>query len=77
VTITSFIPFFAPLLMFLRVGLIEVPIWEVLLSVGILVGTIIFIAIIGAKVYKGGVLLYGKSNSYKDIKRAIQLTKKE
>jgi ABC-2 type transport system permease protein len=77
VIITSYIPFFAPLIMFLRVGLVEVPLWEVLLSVGILIGTIIILAIIGAKVYKGGVLLYGKSNSFKDIKKAIQLTKKE
>ncbi|WP_042149194.1 ABC transporter permease [Paucisalibacillus sp. EB02] len=77
VTITSYIPFFAPLIMFLRVGLMEVPLWEILLSVGILVGTIILLAIIGAKVYKGGVLLYGRSSSFKDIKKAIQLTKKE
>ncbi|WP_026905656.1 ABC transporter permease [Paucisalibacillus globulus] len=77
VIITSYIPFFAPLLMFLRVGLVDVPIWEVLISVGILVGTIILLAIIGAKVYKGGVLLYGNSNPFKDIKKAVQLTKKD
>jgi ABC-2 type transport system permease protein len=77
VKLTSYIPFFTPLIMFLRVGLVDVPLWEVLLSVGILVGTIILLGIIGAKVYKGGVLLYGNSNPLKDIKKAIQLTKKE
>lgn len=77
VTVTSFIPFFAPMLMFIRVGILDVPIWEVFLSVGILIGTIILFAIVGAKVYKGGVLLYGKSSSFKDIRKAILLTKKE
>jgi ABC-2 type transport system permease protein len=77
VTITSYIPFFAPMLMFIRIGLLEIPIWEVFLSVGILVGTIILFAIIGAKVYKGGVLMYGNSSSLKDIKKAMKLTKKE
>lgn len=76
VTIGSYIPFFTPMLMFVRVGLLDIAIWEVLLSVGIMVATILLIAIIGAKVYRGGVLLYDKSTSFKDIKKALQLTKK-
>ncbi|WP_106498110.1 ABC transporter permease [Lentibacillus sp. Marseille-P4043] len=77
VKISSYIPFFSPMLMFLRVGMLDVPAWEVALSLGILVVTIILFAIIGARVYKGGVLMYGKSSSLKDFKRAIQLSKKE
>lgn len=76
VTIGSYIPFFTPMLMFVRVGLLDIAMWEVLLSVGIMVATILLIAIIGAKVYRGGVLLYDKSTSFKDIKKALQLTKK-
>ncbi|MBM7694054.1 ABC-2 type transport system permease protein [Peribacillus deserti] len=71
IKIMSFIPFFSPMLMFLRVGMLEIPIWEVLLSVGLLIVTIIVLAIFGARVYKGGVLLYGKSSSFKDIKKAL------
>lgn len=77
VVITSYIPFFSPMLMLLRVGMLEVPIWEVLVSIGILVGTIIILALLAARVYRGGVLMYGSSNSLKDIKRAIALSKKE
>jgi ABC-2 type transport system permease protein len=76
ITVTSFIPFFAPMIMFLRVGMLNVPIWEVALSIGVLVATIGFFAYFGAKVYRGGVLMYGKSTSFKDIKKALQLTKK-
>jgi ABC-2 type transport system permease protein len=77
IKVTSYIPFFSPMLMFIRVGLLDTAIWEVLLSVGILIVTIIVFAVIGARVYKGGVLLYGKSSSLKDIKKALQLTKRE
>src|SRR5699024_5840233 len=34
ITITSFIPFFAPMIMFLRVGMLEVPVWQISLSIG-------------------------------------------
>jgi ABC-2 type transport system permease protein len=77
ITVTSFIPFFAPMIMFLRVGMLNLPMWEIALSIGLLVGTIVLLAIFGARVYRGGVLMYGKSNSFKDIKKALQLTKNE
>jgi ABC-2 type transport system permease protein len=77
VTITSYIPFFTPMLMFMRVGMLNLAFWEPILGIIILVATIMILAIFGARVYKGGVLMYGKSNSYKDIKKALQLTKKE
>ncbi|MRG86910.1 ABC transporter permease [Salinibacillus xinjiangensis] len=77
VTITSYIPFFTPIIMFVRVGMLDVPIWEIALSIGILLVTIFIFAKIAAKVFKGGVLMYGPSSSLKDIKRAIQLTKKD
>lgn len=77
VNISSFIPFFSPMLMFLRVGMLDVPIWEVSLSIGILIGSIALLGIFGARVYKGGVLMYGRSNSLKDFKKALALSKKE
>ena len=77
VTITSYIPFFTPMLMFMRVGMLTLPVWEPILGIAVLLLSIIILAVFGARVYKGGVLMYGKSNSYKDIKKALQLTKKE
>ncbi|THE11087.1 ABC transporter permease [Bacillus timonensis] len=77
ITITSYIPFFAPMIMFLRVGMLTLPAWEIALSIGILVLTITLLAIFGARVYRGGVLMYGKSSSFKDIKKALQLTKND
>ncbi|HWJ77856.1 MAG TPA: ABC transporter permease [Niallia sp.] len=77
VTITSYIPFFTPMLMFMRVGMLNLPLWEPIVGIAILVVSIVILAVFGARVYKGGVLMYGKSNSYKDIKKALQLTKKD
>lgn len=75
ITITSYIPFFAPMIMFLRVGMLNVPFWEVAVSIGILLATIAALAVIGARVYKGGVLIYGKSSPLKDIRKALRLSK--
>lgn len=77
VKVSSFIPFFTPMVMFLRVGMLDIPVWETALSIGILAASIIVLAIIGAKVYKGGVLMYGKSSSLKDFRKALILSKKE
>ncbi|OZU87912.1 hypothetical protein CIL03_14515 [Virgibacillus indicus] len=77
VTVSSYIPFFSPMVMFLRVGMLDIPAWEIALSIGILVATIILLAVIGARVYKGGVLMYGRSSSFKDLKKAMALSKKD
>ncbi|KRF59776.1 hypothetical protein ASG97_20510 [Bacillus sp. Soil745] len=76
ITITSFIPFFTPMIMFLRVGMLEVPFWEIAISIAVLILTIVLLGIIGAKIYRGGVLMYGSSKSLKSIKNALQLSKK-
>lgn len=77
ITITSYIPFFTPMIMFLRIGMLEIPTWEIALSIAILITTIILFSLIGARIYRGGVLMYGPSRSLKDIRNAFLLTKKE
>ncbi|MED3780181.1 ABC transporter permease [Heyndrickxia sporothermodurans] len=77
VTVTSYIPFFTPMIMFLRVGMLDLPLWVGLSGVAVLIISIIIMAIIGARIYRGGVLMYGKSNSLKNIKKALQLSKNE
>ncbi|WP_422122711.1 ABC transporter permease [Planococcus sp. X10-3] len=77
VTISSYIPFFAPLVMFLRVGMLDIPLWEPLLSIAIMLATIGVLGWFGARVYRGGVLMYGSSQSLKDIGKAIHLGNKK
>lgn len=77
ITISSYIPFFAPIIMFLRVTMLSIPIWSVLISIGIMLATIVFLGFIGSRIYRGGVLMYGSSNTFKDLIRIFHLTKKE
>ena len=71
VTILSFVPFFAPMLMFLRVMLVDVAVWEVALSIGLLIGTIGVTLWIGSKFYRVGVLFYG-TNAIKQWREILQ-----
>jgi ABC-2 type transport system permease protein len=75
VTVTSYIPFFTPMIMFMRMGMLDLPIWQGLIGILILVVSILVLALIGARIYRGGVLMYGKTNYIKNIKRALQLSK--
>ncbi|WP_456271929.1 ABC transporter permease [Bacillus sp. AK031] len=76
VSVASYIPFFTPMVMFLRVGMLNIAAWEPILGIAVLLLSILLLGWFGARVYRGGVLMYGKSNSFKDIKKAIELTKK-
>ncbi|MCC2929207.1 ABC transporter permease [Bacillus sp. LBG-1-113] len=75
ITVTSFIPFFTPMIMFLRVGMLDIPFWQAAVGIGITLLTIILLAVIGARIYKGGVLIYGNSSAFKAIKQALRLAK--
>ncbi|EHL78766.1 ABC transporter permease [Bacillus smithii] len=77
VTVASYIPFFTPMIMFMRYGLLGIPTWKVLVGIAIMIVSIIILAVMGARIYRGGVLMYGTSSSLKNIKTAFLLTKKE
>ncbi|SIS47362.1 ABC transporter permease [Salimicrobium flavidum] len=77
IIIASYIPFFTPFVMFTRMGVGDVALWETLVSLGLLVGTIFLLGIIGARIYRGGVLMYSSASLLKNVKEAMQLSKKE
>lgn len=77
ITISSYIPFFAPIIMFLRVTMLNISFWAVFISIAIMIATIVLLGLIGSRIYRGGVLLYGSSNTFKDLIRVFHLTKKE
>lgn len=76
ITITSYIPFFTPMIMFLRIGMLDVPAWEIILSIVLLLITLVLFSLLSARIYRGGVLMYGPSRSLRDFKKAFMLTKK-
>lgn len=59
----SMIPFTSPITMMMRIPF-GVPLWEILLSMGLLVAGFIFSTWVAGKIYKTGILMYGKKISY-------------
>jgi ABC-2 type transport system permease protein len=70
-TVFSFIPFTSPVVMLMRIPF-GVPIWEQLVSFLILVGTFIFTVWFAAKIYRVGILMYGKKPTYKELFKWIK-----
>ena len=62
----SMIPFTSPLSMMVRIPF-GVPIWQIVVSVILLAGTFVLMTWIAAKIYRTGILMYGKKLSYKEI----------
>jgi len=72
VEILSFVPLFTPVLMFLRIGLSDPALWEVVLAIGINIAFILVVGWIAAKVYRAGVLMYGKRPAFKEVWKAMR-----
>ena len=62
----SMIPFTSPISMMVRIPF-GVPIWQIVLSVVLLAGTFVAMTWIAAKIYRTGILMYGKKLTYKEI----------
>ncbi len=62
----SMIPFTSPMVMMARAPF-GVPAWEMALSIVILIGTFLLMTLISSKIYRVGILMYGKKASWKEI----------
>ena len=62
----SMIPFTSPVVMMVRIPF-GVPWWQMALSASLLVATFLGMTWVAAKVYRTGILMYGKKASYKEI----------
>ena len=67
--VLSLIPLFTPMLMLARVAISDPPWWQVALSIGLLVVTIYGVILFSARVFRAGILMYGKRPSLREIFR--------
>ncbi len=65
-TVFSFIPLTSPVVMLMRIPF-GVPLWQQGLSLLLLIGTFILAVWFAAKIYRVGILMYGKKPTYKDL----------
>ena len=67
----SLIPFTSPMVMMVRIPF-DVPMWQLGLSLGLLVLTIVATTWLSAKIYRVGILMYGKKPTVKEIVKWIK-----
>jgi ABC-2 type transport system permease protein len=72
VRIFTIFPLTSPIMVMMRLGLSEISAWELALSIGVLAISIVIAMWLAAKVFRMGLLMYGKRPSFKEIARAIR-----
>lgn len=67
VHILSYIPFTIPTIMILRFNIGSIPVWEILVSIFIMIASIYLSIIAAGKVFRVGILSYGKRPAIKEV----------
>ena len=63
----SMVPFFSPILMYVRIVAQTPPWWQIAISIGLLLATTYFIIIVSSRIYRVGILMYGKRPTLPEI----------
>jgi ABC-2 type transport system permease protein len=69
------IPFFSPVLMYLRIAVQPPPVWQVALSLLLLGATIAGMLVLCSRIYRVGVLMYGKRPTLPEILKWLKYAK--
>lgn len=70
--VLSMTPFLSPILMTLRVAMHTPPLWQIVLALAFSIATTIYVIRISAKIYRVGILMYGKRPSIKELRRWLR-----
>ncbi len=73
--VLSLIPFFSPIIMTARIAATSVPLWQIATSVVLTLGTLLLCVWLASKIYRTGILMYGKKPSFKELIKWIRLAK--
>ncbi|WP_098741845.1 ABC transporter permease [Paenibacillus sp. EZ-K15] len=73
--VSTYIPFISPTTILVRIGLGDIAVWEILLSLAILIVSILVFGWLAAKIYRTGVLMYGKRPTFKELRKAMKAYK--
>lgn len=73
-TALSLVPFFAPLLMFLRVAAGPPPAWQLVLCLALCLATVVLVTWVASRIYRVGILMYGKRATLPEMLRWTRLS---
>jgi ABC-2 type transport system permease protein len=65
-TVFSMVPLTSPIVMMMRIPF-GVPLWQIVLSISILFGTFFGVVWFASKIYRVGILMYGKKPTWKEL----------
>jgi ABC-2 type transport system permease protein len=68
----SMIPFTSPIVMLARIPY-GVPMWQLVVSIALLLATFVGCAWLSAKIYKVGILMFGKKSTFKDLWKWLKM----
>ncbi len=68
----SLVPFFAPILMLVRILIETPPLWQIGLSIALMVVTIYALLNIASRIYRVGILMYGKRPTLPELRRWLK-----
>jgi ABC-2 type transport system permease protein len=72
--VLSITPFLSPILMTLRVAIAPPPFWQIALALALSILTTIWVIRFSAKIYRVGILMYGKRPSLRELRRWLRYT---
>jgi ABC-2 type transport system permease protein len=72
--VVSLVPFLSPILMTFRIALQTPPFWQIALSLALSMATTIGVVYVAAKIYRVGILMYGKRPSLVELLRWLKYT---
>ena len=70
--IFSQVPLLAPFVMFTRIAVTNVPAWQIALSLAVNLAAAVAFAWLAGKVYRVGLLLYGRPPSFAQVVRILR-----
>jgi ABC-2 type transport system permease protein len=72
--IVSVLPFLSPILMVFRIGMQTPPFWQIALALALSVAATVGVVYIAAKIYRVGILMYGKRPSLVELLKWLKYT---
>ena len=70
--VLTYVPYTTSVTTLMRIALVEVPIYELVVSLSILVISVLIMIKLSAKIFRTGILMYGKKMKIKDIFRYLR-----
>jgi ABC-2 type transport system permease protein len=68
----SLFPFTAPVIMYVRIAMGAAPLWQIGLSIAIMLATIYFVLALCSRIYRVGILMYGKRPTLPELAKWLR-----